>query len=361
MDPGQGPTTLGEALAVALRQPRLHLGVGLTVGLFLLMVTLPLPGVFLGAFTPAPLIYNYCRHGRFFGLTMIAAAAFIVALIYILAGRPVGVLVFAEYAVLGLVIGEGLNQRVAPAKVVLSAAVAVLGLTLIIMTVNGLSRGMGPWSYMQEMIKRQFTGYQTMYQEAARQAGAPQVQEEAPAEPPHLEGQPTTPPGDEAAAAEDFEADLARVFQFMLRIFPGLSIMGLLMVAFANYLLASVLLAGAGFSRPIQALKAWQAPEWLVWPFFLGLLGLAVGGGWFRTVSMNVLLVLGLIYFLQGLVILSHFLRKKGAPLLLRALVYLILAVQPYLALGVVGLGLFDLWFDFRKLKQADMTPPDGS
>lgn len=64
------------------------------------------------------------------------------------------------------------------------------------------------------------------------------------------------------------------------------------------------------------------------------------------------LLVLAGIYFFQGLSIFSFFLKKKVSPLMRGiALALLFFFFQP-LALVLILLGLFDFWFDFRKVKQ---------
>jgi len=38
-------------------------------------------------------------------------------------------------------------------------------------------------------------------------------------------------------------------------------------------------------------------------------------------------------------------------PPLFRSLAYVVLVLQPVLLLGVAAFGLFDLWFDFRRIR----------
>jgi uncharacterized protein YybS (DUF2232 family) len=66
-------------------------------------------------------------------------------------------------------------------------------------------------------------------------------------------------------------------------------------------------------------------------------------------VALNLLTVLLPIYFLQGLAIVNHFFRKKGVSPLLQTLGYLLIAVLNPFPLIVTGVGIFDLWADFRK------------
>ena len=64
---------------------------------------------------------------------------------------------------------------------------------------------------------------------------------------------------------------------------------------------------------------------------------------------MNLLVVLLPVYFLQGLAVVSFFLQRREVSPLMRALSYMILfALNPF-QLIVAGIGVFDLWIDFRK------------
>jgi len=58
------------------------------------------------------------------------------------------------------------------------------------------------------------------------------------------------------------------------------------------------------------------------------------------------------LYLAQGLGITVFYLHRGSVPVMWRAVVYLLLIVQPLLLLGVAAFGLFDLWCDFRRLHQ---------
>jgi uncharacterized protein YybS (DUF2232 family) len=61
-------------------------------------------------------------------------------------------------------------------------------------------------------------------------------------------------------------------------------------------------------------------------------------------------LLVSLVYLLQGLGVMLFYLRRAAVPPLLRTLAYIFLIIQPLFLLGVAAFGLFDLWFDFRRL-----------
>ncbi len=69
-------------------------------------------------------------------------------------------------------------------------------------------------------------------------------------------------------------------------------------------------------------------------------------------VLINALIVLGGLYFLQGLAVVSFFFRRRLTSWM-RLLAYLvILLFIQFAGVVVIAVGLFDFWFDFRKLKK---------
>jgi uncharacterized protein YybS (DUF2232 family) len=65
-----------------------------------------------------------------------------------------------------------------------------------------------------------------------------------------------------------------------------------------------------------------------------------------------------LIYFIQGISIVSFYLKKADVPSAMRYLIYALFFILPAINLVVAGVGLFDMWLDFRKLgaKLSDET-----
>jgi uncharacterized protein YybS (DUF2232 family) len=72
-------------------------------------------------------------------------------------------------------------------------------------------------------------------------------------------------------------------------------------------------------------------------------------------VALNVLVVAGFIYFLQGLAVVLAFFERISVPSLARVIFWLFLLFQPYLVLAISFLGLFDVWGDFRTPKQKNL------
>ena len=65
-----------------------------------------------------------------------------------------------------------------------------------------------------------------------------------------------------------------------------------------------------------------------------------------------VFLVVFVIYFTQGLSIVVYFLKARNVQVFFWFVLFILIFVQPLLIGLVAGLGVFDIWADFRKLRK---------
>lgn len=103
------------------------------------------------------------------------------------------------------------------------------------------------------------------------------------------------------------------------------------------------------YEMPGPPFGAWKTPDWIVWFLILGGAGTLLAQGWPYVVAVNLLTVMLPVYFLQGLAIVTWFFRARNISPLLRNIGYLLVVVLNPLPLIVTGMGVFDLWVDFRK------------
>jgi uncharacterized protein YybS (DUF2232 family) len=75
-----------------------------------------------------------------------------------------------------------------------------------------------------------------------------------------------------------------------------------------------------------------------------------------RPAAYNVLLVLAFFFGLQGLAVVGYYTQRLAAPPLLRAAVLVLVLVNPWAPQILALVGLFDIWFDFRKFA----LPPEA-
>jgi uncharacterized protein YybS (DUF2232 family) len=66
------------------------------------------------------------------------------------------------------------------------------------------------------------------------------------------------------------------------------------------------------------------------------------------------------VYFFQGIAIVSFYFNKKQFPRIIRIFLYTLIAVQQLVLLAVIGLGFFDMWFNFRKLAKQTGKNSEG-
>jgi len=112
----------------------------------------------------------------------------------------------------------------------------------------------------------------------------------------------------------------------------------------------------------VETLREWKGPESMVWALIAAGFALFVPGLEFaRLFSLNVLLVVGACYFAQGLAVVAYFFHKNNVPRFLRGLTYMLIVFQQIFTLLVAGLGLFDLWGDFRRLSKDHLTPSQAA
>jgi len=175
--------------------------------------------------------------------------------------------------------------------------------------------------------------------------------------------------GLDSAQAAQLQLRLLDWGRVLVRLSPGLVLAGSLLLAWLNWLGARRLTRAADGRQGGQAagedqtvrysgLALFKAPETLVWPLIAAAAATAFAKGWLFWLGGNLLVVLGFIYFLQGVAIASFWLNKKGAPTPVKAVLYVLLAVEFYAAVVVAGVGLFDLWFDFRRLGRDEGETP---
>ena len=143
----------------------------------------------------------------------------------------------------------------------------------------------------------------------------------------------------------------AQVEALLQRLLPGLLVTNLALVAWLNVVLSRQMIFLLGWGEADPPLYHWAAPEWLIF-VLLGagfLLLVPVTGA--RFFGLNLLMVVAVIYFCQGVAVVATWFHRLGLPRLLRMIGYPLLFLNPFFFL-IITLGLMDLWLDFRRLHQ---------
>jgi uncharacterized protein YybS (DUF2232 family) len=93
----------------------------------------------------------------------------------------------------------------------------------------------------------------------------------------------------------------------------------------------------------------WKVPDYLVWPMITAGFAAFFTTATLQSIAINLLIIMFPLYYLQGLAIVTYYFQQRGTSLWLRAVSYLLLALFNPLPFFLAGVGLFDLWGNFRK------------
>lgn len=145
----------------------------------------------------------------------------------------------------------------------------------------------------------------------------------------------------------------------MLQLLPGLLFVSLCLIVLLNILfLCRRFPERRAQWLSLSTFREWKCPEPLVWAFIAcGFVLFVPTAEAVQIVAINILLVIGVCYFIQGLAILAFFFHKNNVPRFLRSATYVLIIFQQMFTVVVAALGLFDLWADFRRLKKKDLKP----
>jgi uncharacterized protein YybS (DUF2232 family) len=152
-----------------------------------------------------------------------------------------------------------------------------------------------------------------------------------------------------------FAEQVATTYDAMRVIYPAAYIIGVAVIVLLNASLLRLYLR----RRDPGWLDAGEF-EGVRWPFVLAVafvaLGLAVLSPVLRPLAYNGLLILAFFFGLQGLAVVSFYAQRLAAPPLLRAAVLVLVLINPWAPQILALIGLFDIWFDFRKWAE----PPEA-
>jgi uncharacterized protein YybS (DUF2232 family) len=290
------------------------------VGLLASGSVLPILGVFLSLLSPLPFVLLRLRHGL---LSLNLALLFTTLALAGLTSPRQATAFLLEFGFPAILLAEGLRRASRP-EVVVTGVAALLtlgGVGVLVLTSD-------QWVHPLTAVSQHVDALLADMEAFTSRLG--------------LSGEGVTP----------LYGSAAKLRTFMLMALPGLFFAGSLLTASGYVLFLRALTArwpaqlGGLTPEPFR----WELPELLVWAF-IGAGSLYLTGlPWLQAAGLNVLIILVGLYFLQGLSIAAFLFQRFHLPRLLAALSVLLLLFQPFLTLLVAGVGLFDVWFAFRRL-----------
>ncbi len=139
--------------------------------------------------------------------------------------------------------------------------------------------------------------------------------------------------------------------ELMQRLYPALVTAMLIIIAGCNLVLLKKTTAKSSVHVPIGDFSTFRNPDLLVWLLIATGFSLLLPVSLITTPALNMLLIITLLYFFQGMAVVTTLIRRSSVSAFVRVILYALLIIQPYLLALVAGIGLFDLWVDFRTPK----------
>lgn len=298
--------------------------------LFLSGVAIPLAGILLIPLVPQPVLAFGLKYGKGHGLGILLAA---ILLLSILGGKEL-TLGYSLLALMMVLLFFSFGRGWSIESVVVGAAAGMFAaLSAVLLYLFGSPSHLG--EVLRESLKENLEISLKVYEKI----------------------------GFSAEKMEILRERAPQIIDMSIQVMPALVFVGFVIVILINlFLLYRRFPDRHSFFVTAGDLKEWRSPEPLVWCFILSGFSLFLLG-WeiVKTLCLNLLLVLAVLYFFQGLAIVAYYFHHKHVPFFLRSLAYVLIVFEQFFTLFVVGLGLFDLWGDFRRLKKKDLNPSQVS
>jgi uncharacterized protein YybS (DUF2232 family) len=288
----------------------------LTVILFAAARYVPVLGLLVSLLAPTPILLATLQHGFRTGLLALGLSTLSLALLF---GTLQSTIFLAEYGVMALVMAEAIRRQWSVERTLMASTAlpAVASGALLALLISSVDLG---------AVKQHF-------EEHFSQA-LPQVLSDG-----------------GGLSDEALRGYVQEVFGTVVQLLPALFVLSTAAGALLNYGVVRLVWGRLGNLPPLPTLTLaqWRAPEFCVWVLITSGISSFVPLPGMRIVGLNVLLLVGLVYLVQGLGIVVFYLNRASVPPLVRSLAYIFLVIQPLFLLGVAAFGLFDLWFDFRR------------
>jgi uncharacterized protein YybS (DUF2232 family) len=292
----------------------------LAITLFAASGYVPVIGILVSLLAPTPILLVVLRHGWRKGLLALGLSTLCLAL---LLGSLQSLLFIVEYGVMAIAMAEAIRRRWSVEKAVALSTIAPF-----------LASGLFLTSLLSSS-EVDINAFKQHFEENLEQALRPYLTE-----------------GDQAIKG-DLRGYIQEAIGVVVQTLPALFLLSTAVAALLNYSVTRLVwrrIEGPPLF-PAMSLAQWQAPDACVWVLIGSGLAYFLPIPALQTLGLNLLLLVGFMYLLQGLAILTYYLHKITVPPIFRSLAYIFLVIQPLLLLGVAAFGLFDLWFDFRRTR----------
>ncbi|MGD8962481.1 MAG: YybS family protein [Desulfobacterales bacterium] len=297
-------------------------GVLITCLILSASIIIPFFGIFCSLLIPLPVLYYRIKLGR--NISALIPMIALVMMLIVMNTFPFDIVFVAVLLIIGFSLGELLESQVPIEKTMLITGSLVFFVGAFCFIIFSAVSGHD----LLDELTRSVAHNREFLLELYRNMGMP------------------------AESISDFTRILDEIQNIVIRILPALVITSTFFIIWINLLLGRTLLRSRQMRCPDYGrLNIWQAPDYLVWGVIgCGLL-ILIPDDMAKTIGLNGLIALMMIYFFQGIAIVSFFFEKKQVPRFAKIMLYALLILQEVL-LVVIAIGFIDVWANFRKLEK---------
>jgi hypothetical protein len=285
--------------------------------LFAAYLVIPPAGIFSGLLAPFPAAYFRFRHGRGTAVIIILGATAAMTAYF---GLSAGTFYVVQCGLIALLLPELLLRGFSATRSIVWTTSAIVVMLTAAVIFFSLTSGQNVHQMAVAEIQKSVAQAAAIYEKS----------------------------GVKGEELEVLKQTMASAADLVIRMYPALIIITLIAMVGCNLALLRRFTAGMGFSLNIDEFRAYRNPDILVWGLIAAGFSLLADNRIITTPAINVLVVIVVLYFLQGLAVLSTVIARQSIAGVLRAGLYIMLLLQPYLAALVAAIGIFDLWGDFR-------------
>lgn len=291
--------------------------------LFLSGFFIPLLGMM---FTPVPLVLAYVRQGRPEGL---AAVGILAAIAGFLVGPVIGwqaaMVLLLGCGLLAVGLAEGILRQWKPESAALAGGLPPVAVLTLAAASFFLRTHQNPVTFVETFLHEQRALAAKLYTDLKLTEVAAAVQ----------------------AVPDTF-------VHYLVLLLPGIVVTSLILVAAACFALSVRIIARRPGTAPmpvVPALAAWHAPDVWVWGLIATLVFITLPYETVKITGWNLAILYSVVYLVQGISIVEHYLRKARVQPVVRGLIYAIILALPPTVACVMALGVVDIWADFRKVR----------
>jgi len=301
---------------------------GIFLAIILVAFVAPPLGMLVGMLTPVPLILVYLQRGKITGLITISAVGLA---LFVLVGPELAIAFITAYGLMAAAMAESTRLSFSFEKILLISTLAPAVLTLVMLFAGLAGEEGSSMKVLEETFKETAEGYIQILEKS----------------------------GEAPENLKAFRKSVEDAIPTVARIFPSFILISTLVGAVINFLAVRFLWLRFYSRKYFEGMDVsrWMLPDVTVWVLIASVGSLFLGPEISRVLGMNLAIVLIFLYFLQGLSVVTHILKTKAFPKWVWIIVFILIPLNPMFFGLVVGMGLFDIWVDFRKIR---VTPPNS-